>query len=67
MGIFEEVIRNNYLPLVPTDENKERIRKYEELWTKIRNAIRLKTDNSDDYEEKYTKIRFNGDYDLPQR
>ena len=67
MGIFEEVIRNNYLPLVPTDENKERIRKYEELWTKIRNAIRLKTDNSDDYEEKYTKIRFNWDYDLPQR
>ena len=67
MGIFEEVIRNNYLPLVPTDENKERIRKYEELWTKIRNAIRLKTDNSDDCEEKYTKIRFNWDYDLPQR
>ena len=67
MGIFEEVIRNNYLPLVPTDENKEIIRKYEELWTKIRNAIRSKTDSSDDYEEKYTKIRFSWDYDLPQR
>ena len=67
MGIFDEVIRNKYLPLVPTDKSKEIIRKYEELWTKIRNVIRSKTDNSDDYEEKYTKIRFNSDYDLPQR
>ena len=27
--------------------------KYEELWTKINDLVRSKTDNSDDYDEKY--------------
>ena len=28
--------------------------------------IRIITNNSDDYDEKYMKIRFNSDDDLPQ-
>ena len=29
---FEEINRNKYLTLVPTNESKEKIKKYEELW-----------------------------------
>ena len=43
--------------LVPADENKEMLKKYEELWNKIRN----------DYDERYMKIKFNSDDDSPLR
>ena len=33
-GHFEEINKNKYLPLVPTNESKEIIKKYEELWIK---------------------------------
>ena len=53
------------LTLVPTNNSKEKIKKPEELWTKIRDLIRSITKNSDDYDEKYMKIKFNLDYQLP--
>ena len=54
-GYFEEINGNKYLTLVPINENKEKIKKYEELWSKIRDLIRLITKNSDDYDKKYKK------------
>ena len=36
-------------------------KKYEGLWSKIRDLIRLITKNSDDYDEKYMKIKFHSD------
>ena len=36
----------------------ETIKKYEELWNKIKYLIRLITNNSDTYDEKYMKIKF---------
>ena len=39
-GYFEEINGNKYLTLVPTNESKEKIKKYEELWSKIRDLIR---------------------------
>ena len=62
---FEEINKNNYLTLVATNENKEIIKKYEELWSKIRDSIRLRTKNSNDYDEKYTKIKLDLYDDLP--
>ena len=47
--------------LVPTNESKKKIKKYEELRSKIRDLVRLITKNSDDYDEKYMKIKFNSD------
>ena len=38
---------------------------YEELRSKIRDLIRTITNNSDDFDEKYMKINFNSDNDLP--
>ena len=32
----EEISGNKYFQLVPTDESKEVMKKYEELWTEIR-------------------------------
>ena len=63
-GYFEET-NEKYLTLVPTNESKEKIKRYEELWSKIRDFIRSVTKNSDDYNEKYMKIKFNSDDDLP--
>ena len=64
-GYFEEINKGKYLTLVPTNESKEKIKKYEELWSKIRYIIRPVTKNSDDYDEKYMKVKFNLDDELP--
>ena len=64
-GYFEEINGNKYLTLGPTNDSKEKIKKYEELWSKIRNLIRSVTKTSDDYDEKYMKIKFNSDDELP--
>ena len=52
------------MTLVSTNESKEIIKKYEELWSKIRDLIRSISKYSDDCEEKYMKIVFDSD-DLP--
>ena len=48
--------------LVPTNESKEIIKRYKELWSKIRDLIRSITKDSDD--EKRMKIKFNSDDNL---
>ena len=56
-GYIEEINKNKYLTLVPTDESKGE--KNEQLWSKIRDLIRSISKISDDYDEKYMKIKFN--------
>ena len=51
-GYLGEIHGIKYPVLVPTNESKEKII-YEELWSKIKDLIRLITKNSDDYDEKY--------------
>ena len=51
---------------VPTDERKNTLKKFEELWNKIRYLIRSVTNNSDYCDKKYIKIKFNSDDDLAQ-
>ena len=43
----------------------KKIKKYEELQIKIRDLIRSITKTSDNYDEKYMKIKFNLDDELP--
>ena len=45
-GYFEKFNKSNYLTLVPTNECKEKIKKHEELWCKIRDLINSITKNS---------------------
>ena len=63
-GNSEEINGNKYLTLVPTNESKKRNRKYEELWSKTRDLIRSITKISDDYVEKYVKVKLNSDDEL---
>ena len=53
------------MTLVSTDENKDKLKIYQELWNKIRYLIKSITINSDNYDKKYMKIKFNSDDDLP--
>ena len=50
---FQEINKNKYLMLLSANESKEKIKKYEEFWSKIRNLNRFTTRNSDHYDEKY--------------
>ena len=65
-GYFQGINRNKYLTLVPTNESKEIIKKYEELRGKMRDLTNSTTNNLDDYDEKYMKIKFHLDDELPQ-
>ena len=50
-GYFEEINKSKYLTLAPFNESKEKIKKYEELWSKIRDLIMSITKKSDDYDQ----------------
>ena len=63
-GYFRKVNGHEYLTLVPNNERKEIIKKYEEIWSKLKDQIETITDNSDDYDEKYMKTKLNSDDDL---
>ena len=45
-------------------KKKEKIKKYAELWSKIIDLIKSITKNSDNYDEKYMKIKFNSNDEL---
>ena len=51
--------------LVSTHETKDTVKKYEKLWNRIRDFIRPVTKNSGNYDQKYMKIKFDLDDDLP--
>ena len=64
-GYFKEINGSKYLTLVPTDESKEKIKKSGELWNEIRVLIRSISKNSDAYDEKYMKMKFDSADNLP--
>ena len=49
--------------LVPTNESKKH-KKYEELWSNIKDLISLITKSSNDYEVKYMQMKFSSDDQL---
>ena len=51
------------MTLFPTDQSKDTLKTYAELQNKIKNLIKAITDNSDNYDEKHMKIKFNSDDD----
>ena len=58
-------ILNKYLVFDSTDENKELLKKYNDVFNGIRNKIKKISGDECDYEKDYMKIKFNSDYDLP--
>ena len=51
-GYFEEINEHKYFTLVLTNESKEKIKRYEELWSKMKDLIRSVIKNSDGYHKK---------------
>ena len=69
-GYIEKKGVNKYLvfdsmELHSTDENKELLKKYNDVFSGIRNKIKKISGNECDYENDYMKIKFNSDDDLP--
>ena len=64
-GYFDKNNGKKYLALVPTTKSKEKVKNYKELWIKTRCLIWSITKTLDDYDEKYMKIKFNLDEELP--
>ena len=69
-GDIEKKEMNKYLifksmELHSTDENKELLKKYTDLFSGIGNKIKKISGNECDYEKDYMKIKFNSDDDLP--
>ena len=64
MDTLIKINGNEYLTLALTNESKEKLKNYGVFWIKIRDLIRLIIENSDDYDDKYVKIKFNSDDEL---
>ena len=64
-GYIEEKGVNKYLVFDSTDENKELLKKYNDVFNGIRNKIKKISGDECDYEKDYMKIKFNSDDDLP--
>ena len=60
----KKLIKNKYLTLVPTNESKEIIKNMKNCRVKS-DLIRSITKSWHDYDEKYMKIKFNSDDELP--
>ena len=64
-GYIEENIGNNYLKLVPTEKSKEMYMKKKR--EKCMKNCWLKSKISDDFDQKYVKIKFNSDGNIPPK
>ena len=64
-GYIDEKEINKYLVFDSTDENKELLKKYDDIFNGIRNKIKKISGDECDYEKDYMKIKFNSDDNLP--
>ena len=64
-GYIEEKGVNKYLVFDSTDENKELLKKYNDVFNGIRDKIKEVCSDECDYEKDYMKIKFNSNDDLP--
>ena len=64
-GYIEEKGVNKYLVFNSTDENKELLKKYNDVFNGIMGKIKEVSNDECDYEKDYMKIKFNSDDNLP--
>ena len=65
-GCIKEKEGSKYLSIASTDSNSEVLKKYEEVWSGIKNWIeKINDGKSGEYGKDYMKIKFNSDDDLP--
>ena len=64
-GYIEETVVNKFLVFDSTDENKDLLKKYNDVLDGIRDKIKEINSSECDYEKDYMKIKFNSDDNLP--
>ena len=64
-GYIEEKGSNKYLMFDSTDENKELLKKYNDVFNGLVDKIKKIDDDWLEYTKDYTKIKFNSDDNLP--
>ena len=64
-GYIEEINENKYLIFDSIDENKELLKKYNDVFNGIMGKIKEVSNDECDYEKDYMKIKFNSDDSLP--
>ena len=64
-GYIEEKDVNEYLVFDSTYENKQLIKKYNDIFNGIRDKLKEINSDERDYEKDYLKIKFNSDDELP--
>ena len=65
IGYIKEKDVNKYVVFDSTDENKELLKKYSDVFNGIRHKIKEINTNECHYEKDHMKIKFNSDDDLP--
>ena len=66
IGHFEEKNENKYLVLDDVNENKEPLKKYEEVWEGVKKEIEaINGDEKIEYGKDFKKIKFESNDDLP--
>ena len=63
--IYRRKNENKCLIFDSTDESKELLKKYSDVWSGIKNKIEAISSGECDYEKDDMKIKFNSDDDLP--
>ena len=64
-GYIDEINENKYLIFDSVDENKELLKKYNDVFNGNMNKIKKINSDDCDYEKDYMKFRFNSDDNLP--
>ena len=64
-GYTEEIIEDKYLVFDVRDENKELLKRYDDVFNGIIDEIKKIDDDWLEYTKDYTKIKFNSDDTLP--
>ena len=64
-GYIEEINEHKYLIFDSIDENKESIKKYNNVFNGILSKIKEVSNDECDYKKDYMKIKFNSDNSLP--
>ena len=64
-GYIEEKGIDKYLVFDSADENKELLKKYNDVFNEIKDKVKEVCSDKCDYEKDYMKIKFNSDDDLP--
>ena len=64
-GYIEEVNEDKYFVFDDTDENKELLKKYDDVFNRIIDEIKKIDNDWLEYTKDYIKIKFNSDDNLP--